>query len=832
METEDSNIMNEEQLLEFCQRLGLAQDGYLDESQLNIICRCIGFCISDETMKDLFEELDMNHDGRVSISNLCFMLKNMGTAPSSGASSTRSSPEKKVTGSRNNSFKSLSIRGPGSSGGTGCSGGNNEKDAGVNFSFSLLDPLGSGTTKIESLLDYWSSIGLSSELGLEVLNHFGIEPNYESKVDLGDIEKCIEEEIYSSKNMLPWIQVAILMYRSEVQFLKSSLETTTHERNKLQSMNDELTKHTQILAQEIDEQNTKLELNNKILIDNLMHKYEEQIAQLRSDFNAEKNIMGENIRDFENTINSFKTEEVRSKSEMTRLQSENKALEKEIDRLNDNLRIVQASKAQLENEIFIYQNIQKNLQEMELKSIESSRKNEEKLNMVQSEVMHLRETNDELNSQLTFIKEDFKNFKLNYAFAANGLNNPCLHRTEDEGGGDTSPMPSLSSFNIQPQTIQMASLDSEEKFTVNVEKLTVAKMEGRVQKSTQTEDNEGDLDKEFQIKLDELTKEKSQLQNQINELESNLNLLAVEYEKTEDYWTNKLSEERVSYELERQINDEKLREIQDKIKEYEELLGESLNSANKLSPVAECWSLEKQIGELECENYEIRGVVEKYEKDMESFKIKLEEKVQECNGLVDEIKSLNLKCQDYENRISNLLMCNDEERADSKVSELEARQREEELLHRIVELEGKLRNNNDESTNNKKSLLIDPGYKSAKSMPHFTTCINSHRSSSLVDSTMNQRIKFTHVDINYLTQLKQKCKQYEEQCWSLTQTILDKEKYSEQLLAEMKYQHGAEIQNYESLIETNQQIINRQLVQIQNQDKVIKELQSLSSKKN
>ena len=55
---------------------------------------------------------------------------------------------------------------------------------------------------------------------MQVLNHFGLETNYESTLDLNDIEKCIEEEIYSNKSMLPWIQVALLMYRSEVQFLK------------------------------------------------------------------------------------------------------------------------------------------------------------------------------------------------------------------------------------------------------------------------------------------------------------------------------------------------------------------------------------------------------------------------------------------------------------------------------------------------------------------------------------------------------------------------------------------------------------------------------------
>jgi len=162
----------------------------------------------------------------------------------------------------------------------------------------------------------------------------------------------------------------------------------------------------------------------------------------------------------------------------------------------------------------------------------------------------------------------------------------------------------------------------------------------------------------------------------------------------------------------------------------------------------------------------------------------------------------------------------------------QGRKREEELLKRIAELEAKLLNNNNVGQSHQKSsLLIDSSYKCVKSMPHFNTCINTHRSASFMEAAMNQRIKYTHVDVNYLTQLKQKIKQYEEQCWGLSQTINDKDKYSEQLLAEMKYQHHAEIQNYESLIETNQQIIDRQSLQIQNQEEIIKDLITANNKK-
>ena len=102
---------------------------------------------------------------------------------------------------------------------------------------------------------------------------------------------------------------------------RASLETACHEKVKLQSINEELTKQSQMLAQEIDEQNTKLELTNKLLMENLVHKYEEQISELKSEFNSEKCLLTESIKEYETTITSMKEEETRAKIEMIRLQS-------------------------------------------------------------------------------------------------------------------------------------------------------------------------------------------------------------------------------------------------------------------------------------------------------------------------------------------------------------------------------------------------------------------------------------------------------------------------------------------------------------------------------
>jgi len=45
-----SDDFDTDQLVEFCQRLGLAKDGYLDEKELAIVCNCIGLQAPEEVL--------------------------------------------------------------------------------------------------------------------------------------------------------------------------------------------------------------------------------------------------------------------------------------------------------------------------------------------------------------------------------------------------------------------------------------------------------------------------------------------------------------------------------------------------------------------------------------------------------------------------------------------------------------------------------------------------------------------------------------------------------------------------------------------------------------
>lgn len=94
--------------------------------------------------------------------------------------------------------------------------------------------------------------------------------------------------------------------------------------------------------------------------------------------------------------------------------------------------------------------------------------------------------------------------------------------------------------------------------------------------------------------------------------------MKVEYDKCEEYWTNKLEEERDIYNEEQKISDERLTELISKISEYEQQFAPK-DSSNMLPTIDEKYSLEAQFTDLE-------GEFEKYKQEKETeFALKNDE---------------------------------------------------------------------------------------------------------------------------------------------------------------------------------------------------------------
>ena len=84
------------------------------------------------------------------------------------------------------------------------------------------------------------------------------------------------------------------------------------------------------------------------------------------------------------------------------------------------------------------------------------------------------------------------------------------------------------------------------------------------------------------------------------QLEESLELMREEFESMEDYWQNKLVGERKFYEQQLKISESQFKELEIRLKEYdEELIHIDMNKseeADKLSTIDERSSLEYQVG--------------------------------------------------------------------------------------------------------------------------------------------------------------------------------------------------------------------------------------------
>uniref|UniRef100_A0A182JW17 EF-hand domain-containing protein n=1 Tax=Anopheles christyi TaxID=43041 RepID=A0A182JW17_9DIPT len=117
------------------------------------------------------------------------------------------------------------------------------------------------------------------------------------------------------------------------------------------------------------------------------------------------------------------------------------------------------------------------------------------------------------------------------------------------------------------------------------------------------------------------------LKTRCEELESSLEQMRKEYEDCEDYWQAKVNDERLLYEEEQRISDEKFTELLKKVAEYEEqFAGNSkLEKDGRLSPIDEKDGLEQQYLELEADFEQAQLALEDRTSEVEKLRRRLQE---------------------------------------------------------------------------------------------------------------------------------------------------------------------------------------------------------------
>ncbi|CAL8099962.1 unnamed protein product [Orchesella dallaii] len=382
----------EEQLLDFCRRHGLAKDGYLDETELTTVCKCIGLQVSSEMIKELFEELDGDKDGRVCLSELSQMLRGM-------QDKIPPSPEKHKLGNDTGNSRQV-----------GKGNGFTNIPANERGAFSILDRENTGFAKVGLILDLWSQLGIVETEGSKLLSELGFTPNSKShSINLQDLAKSVEDEIDHSKERIPLaFQVALLTYRTESQFLKTLCESIECERDKLKADILDAHQRSALIAQEVDEQNSRLERNSQMLLRKMEIKYNEQIQDIQNRFSSEKESLQQALHLAETKLKELQDEDSKLKTQINKLNEENSNLEKEVHNVSIEIRNVNRMRSHLEREVSRFIGLENQLQEIERKYTDSLANSDTKLKDTYNEMQTLRDQNDELSMQLESVRETLK----------------------------------------------------------------------------------------------------------------------------------------------------------------------------------------------------------------------------------------------------------------------------------------------------------------------------------------------------------------------------------------------------------------------------------------
>lgn len=430
--------------------------------------------------------------------------------------------------------------------------------------------------------------------------------------------------------------------------MRQSFRQLVDENRKLFSDNKEANRRASILAQEIDERHTNLEDSTRSEIKSIEQRHNETIKELTVQLALEREQLSQLNTKLESKIKSMEVEEVKLRSDFAGLREENSALECEQTELHKQITDMLEQNIKLNQEIA----------EMESGGSDEAKNdchNEEMLDLIekietlQMENSNLRDKNDELQSDIENLNGEVTRWKgkskyvgsksqensgaedqeanISSAVKRRGDSPSKIRAAEEsprmgkvrkfsednesETSGDwmalnnelasSTPAPSKAiayAFHNRDEEI-----DQLKKKVLDLEQ-SLSEYQNKTSDMTNKTSESGAH--EVSIKTnEELRKEKDKFQARVKELEASLELMSREYENCEDYWQAKVNDERMLFDEEQRLSDEKFAELLQKMSELEDQFAAQNDRGGRLSPIDEN-QLEQQYLELENEMEDLK----------------------------------------------------------------------------------------------------------------------------------------------------------------------------------------------------------------------------------
>lgn len=392
-----NNFDNESLLRDTLERLGIGQDGYLNQYELMQVCESIGLNKTFDTLIQVTDKNQFDYNKKISVEELLEILQKQ------HESYNIPSPVNSLDTTLNNScLTEDSLLFP----------------SNKSIQYISLGPDGSGVTSSQNIIEMWENAGIQSASSL--LQELGFS---QSQINISELGSILEDELrtftdsrsnISYANINPQVvllQATIILYQSEVKSLKSMLEQMNAEREKLRCDIAEANYRSSLLAQEIDENHAKMEKNTQKQVKLLEQRHAEVLKELTSQFTGDKEQMSILNSKLEKRIASLETEETKLKSTIHSIESYNSTLEIDNQSLSNKITEMEYIKITLTERVTILENECRKISELE-RERDQVEPLLHQITRLQQENSELRDKNDELCTEVESLSTQISSLKV------------------------------------------------------------------------------------------------------------------------------------------------------------------------------------------------------------------------------------------------------------------------------------------------------------------------------------------------------------------------------------------------------------------------------------
>nr|XP_035965923.1 ninein-like protein isoform X2 [Halichoerus grypus] len=367
------------------EELGVGSSGHLSEQELAIVCQSIGLQgLDKEELEDLFNKLDQDGDGRVSLEEFQLGLFNHGPT---------SLPESSTPVKPSMSWSHYQVLQEG-----GCQTATTSSLVSVCSGLRLLCSIddGTGFAFPEQLIALWAQEGIQN--GREILQ--SLDFSVDEKVNLLELTWALENELMMVGGATQ--QAALACYRQELSFRQGQVEQMARERDKARQDLEKAEKRNLEFVQEMDDCHSALEQLTEKKIQHLEQGYRERLSLLRSEVERERELFWEQTCKqravLEKDLERLRAEEVSLQEKLTLALKENSRLQKEIIEVVEKLSESEKLVLKLQNDLEFV--LKDKLEPQSTELLAQEERFEEVLKEYELKCRDLQDRNDELQAAL------------------------------------------------------------------------------------------------------------------------------------------------------------------------------------------------------------------------------------------------------------------------------------------------------------------------------------------------------------------------------------------------------------------------------------------------